>query len=199
VLKADTQGSVEVLTGMLQKLSTDKVRVRIIHSATGAIGETDVLLASASNGIVVGFNVRPEPKARELAAKEEVDIRLHTIIYNITSELEAAMDGLLEPTYEEVSLGRAEVRQIFRIPKVGVIAGSYVTEGKITRDAQVRILRDNVVVFEGKLASLRRVKDDASEVRKDYECGIGIANYQDIKEGDVFEAYQIKRVEATKK
>jgi translation initiation factor IF-2 len=197
VLKADVQGSVEVLNDTLTKLSTDKVKVRIIHAGAGAITETDVNLASASNAVIVGFNVRPERMAQELAEKESIDIRLHTVIYNVTDELKKAMEGLLEPTFKEVVSGHAEIRDTFRVPKVGVIAGCYVTDGRIPRTAQVRLLRDNVVVFEGKIGSLRRFKDDVSEVKEGFECGIGIAGYNDVKLGDVIEAFTMEKVTGT--
>jgi len=179
---------------MLTKLSTDKVKVRILHSSVGAITETDVLLAAASNAIIVGFNVRPEPKARELATREKVDVRLHTIIYNVVDEIKRAMTGMLEPIIKETRLGSAEVRNTFKVPKVGTIAGCYVTDGKVTRNAEVRLLRDNVVIYEGKISSLKRFKDDASEVTRGYECGIGIQNFNDLKVGDIIEAFVNERV-----
>ena len=194
ILKADVQGSQEALTEMLNRLSTDKVKVRIMHSSVGAITETDVLLATASNAIIIGFNVRPERKAAELANREKVDIRLHTIIYNVVDEIKKAMIGVLDPIFKETYLGVAEVRNTFKVPKVGAIAGSYVTEGKITRNAEIRLLRDNVVIFEGKIASLRRFKDDASEVARGYECGIGIQNFNDVKVGDLIEAFITEKV-----
>jgi translation initiation factor IF-2 len=194
VLKCDVQGSQEALGQMLTKLSTDKVKVRILHSSVGAITETDVLLAAASNAIIIGFNVRPERKAAELAGREKVDIRLHTIIYNVVDEIKNAMLGVLEPIIKETRLGSAEVRNTFRVPKVGTIAGCYITEGKVTRNAEVRLLRDNVVVYEGKIGSLKRFKDDASEVTRGYECGIGIQNFNDVKIGDIIEAFVTERV-----
>jgi translation initiation factor IF-2 len=194
ILKADVQGSVEVLSDLLNKLSTEKVKVRILRSGVGAINEGDVLLGSASNGIVIGFNVRPERKAQELADQEKVDIRLHSIIYELQDEVKKAIHGMLDPVFREVQLGRAEVRNAFRIPKVGTVAGSYVLDGSIKRDAEVRLLRDNVVVFKGKIASLRRFKEDVSEVRNGMECGISIQNYGDIKVGDVIEAFATERV-----
>jgi translation initiation factor IF-2 len=196
ILKCDVQGSQEALSEMLNKLSTDKVKVRILHSSVGAITETDVLLAAASNAIIIGFNVRPERKAAELANREKVDIRLHTIIYNVVDEIKRAMQGVLEPIIKETYLGTAEVRNTFRIPKVGVIAGSYVTDGKITRNAEIRLLRDNVVIFEGKIGSLKRFKEDASEVARGYECGIGIQNFNDVKIGDQIEAFVTEKVMA---
>ena len=196
ILKCDVQGSQEALTDMLNKLSTDKVKVRVLHSSVGAITETDVLLAAASNAIIIGFNVRPGREASDLAKREKVDIRLHTIIYNVVDEIKRAMVGVLEPVYKETYLGTAEIRNTFRVPKVGAIAGSYITDGKITRNAEIRLLRDNVVIFEGKIASLKRFKEDASEVARGYECGIGIQNFNDIKVGDVIEAFVTEKVAA---
>ncbi len=196
ILKADVQGSVEVLGDLLGRLSNDKVRLKLLRSGIGAITETDVLLASASNAIVIGFNVRPERKASELAEQEKVDIRLHSIIYELQDEIKRAMTGLLEPTIKETYQGRAEVLETFRIPKVGTVAGCRVSDGHIKRDNEVRLLRDNVVVFKGKIGSLRRFKDDASEVRSGMECGISIANYGDIKVGDVIEAFITEKVAA---
>jgi translation initiation factor IF-2 len=195
VLKADVTGSVEVLSDTLQKLSTDKIKMRLIHSGVGAISESDVLLAAASDAIIIGFNVRPERTAAELAQKEKVDIRLHTIIYEVTDEIRKAMSGLLEPVIKEVALGKAEVRETFRIPKVGVVAGCYVQDGRLTRDAEVRLLRDNVVVYTGKVASLRRFKEDVGEVKNGFECGVTLANYSDLKQGDVLEAFQTQKQE----
>ena len=196
ILKGDVHGSVEVLSDLLAKLSNDKVRLKLLRSGVGAITETDVLLASASNAIIIGFNVRPERKAQELAEQEEVDIRLHSIIYELQDEIKRAMSGLLEPTIKETYSGRAQVLETFRIPKVGTIAGCRVTDGFIKRDSEVRLLRDNVVVFKGKVQSLRRFKDDAKEVTNGMECGISIANYGDIKAGDVIEAFATERIAA---
>ena len=196
ILKGDVQGSVEVLGDLLTKLSNEKVQIRILRSSVGAINEGDVLLASASNAIIIGFNVRPERKAQELAEQEKVDVRLHSIIYELQDEIKKAMTGLLEPTIREVHQGRAEVRDTFRIPKVGMVAGCYVLDGTIKRDSEVRLLRDNVVVFKGKVGSLRRFKEDASEVRNGMECGIAIQNYGDVKVGDVIEAYVTEKVAA---
>ena len=196
ILKGDVGGSVEVLSDLLAKLSNDKVRLKLLRSGVGAITETDVLLASASNAIIIGFNVRPERKAQELAEQEEVDIRLHSIIYELQDEIKRAMSGLLEPTIKETYQGRAEVLETFRIPKVGTIAGCRVTDGLIKRDSEVRLLRDNVVVFKGKVQSLRRFKDDAKEVTNGMECGISIANYGDIKVRDVIEAFATERIAA---
>ncbi len=197
ILKADVQGSVEALTDALNRLSTEKVKIKILHGGVGAITESDVLLASASNAIIIGFNVRPERKAAELAEQEAVDIRLHTIIYDVMHEIRNAMVGLLEVTTRERFLGAAEVRQTFSIPKVGTVAGAYVTSGVIRRGAEVRLLRDSVVVYQGKVSSLRRFKEDVEEVRSGFECGIGIENYNDLKVGDVIEAYVVEKVQPT--
>jgi len=194
ILKADVQGSVEVLEETLKKLGTEKVKIKIIHSGVGAITETDVLLASASGAIIVGFSVRPEKKAEELAEREGVDIRLHTIIYNVSSEIKNAMLGLLEFTYKEKSLGRAEVRNTFRLPKAGMVAGCYVTDGSIARNSEVRLLRDNVVTYEGRVQSLRRFKEDVSEVKNGYECGIVLERFNDLKNGDIIEAFTKEKV-----
>ncbi len=194
IIKADVQGSVEVLSETLSKLSNDRVKIKVIHAAAGAITESDVLLASASNAVIIGFNVRPERKATDLASLEKVDIRLHTIIYNVTDEIKKAMVGLLAITYKETSLGHADVRDTFRITKVGTVAGCYIQDGRIARDSQIRLLRDNVVVHEGKIKSLRRFKDDVSEVKSGMECGISLENYNDVKVGDVIEAYVKERV-----
>jgi len=196
ILKGDVQGSVEVLGDLLTKLSNDRVKIKILLSGVGAITETDVLLASASNAVIIGFNVRPERKAQELAEQEKVDIRLHSIIYELQDEIKRAMTGLLEPIIKETYLGRAEVRDTFRVPKVGTVAGCLVTDGVIKRDAEVRLLRDNVVVFKGKIGSVRRFKEDVSEVRNGMECGISIANYGDVKVGDVIEDFVTERVAA---
>jgi translation initiation factor IF-2 len=196
ILKGDVHGSIEVLGDLLAKMSNDKVRLKVLRSGVGAITESDVLLASASNAIIIGFNVRPERKAQELAEQEEVDIRLHSIIYELQDEIKRAMSGLLEPTIKETYQGRAQVLETFRIPKVGTVAGCRVTDGLIKRDSEVRLLRDNVVAFKGKVSSLRRFKDDASQVTNGMECGISIANYGDIKVGDVIEAFVTEKVAA---
>jgi translation initiation factor IF-2 len=190
VLKADVQGSVEALTEALGRLSTDEVKLRVIHGSVGGITESDILLAAASNAIVIGFNVRPESKGAALASKESVDVRLYTIIYEAVADVRAAMEGMLEPTYREQTIGRIEVRQIFNISGAGTIAGCYVTEGKVQRGNLVRLLRDQVVVHEGKLGSLKRFKDDVREVAAGYECGLSIEGFQDIKQGDVVETYE---------
>ena len=195
ILKADVQGSVEVLNDTLRKLSTEEVKVNVIHSSVGAISTNDVLLASASQAIIVGFNIRPERNAAELAEKEGVDIRLYTVIYNLVDEIRLAMTGLLEPKFQEVFQGRAEVRDTFKVPKAGTIAGCMVVDGVIPRTASVRLLRDNRVIFEGKIGSLRHFKNDVSEVRQGFECGIGIERFQDIKIGDVIEAFKVEQLE----
>ncbi len=194
ITKADVQGSVEVISDTLAKLSDDRVKVKVLHAGVGAITETDVLLAAASNAVVIGFNVRPERKAAELAALERVDLRLHTIIYELVDEIRKAKVGLLEIRYREISLGRVEVREIFHIAKVGTVAGCQVLDGKLTRDSKVRLLRDSVVIYEGRIRSLRRFKEDVPEVRSGMECGVALENFNDIKEGDVVEAYVTERV-----
>jgi translation initiation factor IF-2 len=196
ILKTDVQGSAEVLADTLSKLSTEKVKIKILHTGVGAITENDVLLASASNAVIIGFNVRPERKAQELAEMEKVDIRLHSIIYELQDEIKKAMAGLLEPIIKETYQGRAEVRETFRVPKVGTVAGCYVLDGIIKRDSDVRLVRDGVQVYKGKIGSLRRFKDDASEVRNGMECGINVANFNDIKKGDVIEAFVTERIAA---
>jgi len=199
IVKADVQGSAEVLADTLTKLSDEKVKINIIRSGVGAINESDVLLASASNAIVIGFNVRPDRNAADVAEREQVDVRLHSVIYNVTDEIKKGMAGLLEPTFKEVRIGSAAVREVFKVPKVGSIAGCMVTDGRITRsgDTQVRLLRDNVVIHEGKIGSLRRFKDDVSEVKAGLECGIGLERYNDIKVGDVIEVFTMERVAVT--
>jgi translation initiation factor IF-2 len=194
IIKTDVGGSAEVLSETLQKLSNDKIKVRALRAAVGAINESDVLLASTSNAIIIGFNVRPERNAAALAEQEKVDVRLHTIIYNVTDEIKRAMQGLLEPVFREVYRGRAEVRETFRISKVGNVAGCMVQDGTITRDSEVRLLRDNVVVYTGKVSSLRRFKDDVSEVKSGMECGVTLQNYSDVKQGDIIEAFVTERV-----
>ncbi len=196
IVKADVQGSSEVLGDTLQKLSDEKVKVRIIHSGVGAINESDVLLATASNAIIIGFNVRPDRNAADVAEREEVEIRLHSVIYNVVDEMKKAMEGLLDPTFREVRIGAAQVRETFKTPKFGTIAGCMVTEGRITRsgDTQARLIRDGQMVYEGKIGSLRRFKDDVSEVKTGFECGIGFEKYNDIKVGDVIEVFANERV-----
>ena len=192
IVKADVQGSMEAVKEALEKLSTDKISLKVIHSAVGGINEGDVMLASASNAIIIGFNVRPDNKAQQLAESEAVDIRLYNIIYNLTDDIKNAMEGMLEPVIREEIIGKAEIREVFRVSKVGNVAGCYVIDGKITRNARVRLVRDNVVIYDGKISSLKRFKEDAKEVAAGYECGIGIEGYNDIKVGDVIEAYVLK-------
>ncbi|SHH67418.1 translation initiation factor IF-2 [Caloranaerobacter azorensis DSM 13643] len=194
IVKADVKGSIEAVKQALEKLSTDEVKVKTIHSGVGAITESDIMLASASNAIIVGFNVRPTTPAMDLAKREKVDVRTYRIIYNAIEDIEAAIKGMLEPEYKEVILGRAEVRATFKIPNVGVVAGIYVQQGKITRNSKIRLLRDNVVIHEGNISSLKRFKDDVREILTGYEGGLGIENYNDIKEGDVIEAYTLEEV-----
>ncbi|AIS59720.1 translation initiation factor IF-2 [Listeria ivanovii subsp. londoniensis] len=195
IIKADVQGSVEALAASLRKIDVEGVNVKIIHTAVGAINESDITLAAASNAIVIGFNVRPTTQAREAAENESVDIRLHRVIYKAIDEIEAAMKGMLDPEFQEKIIGQAQVRQTINVSKVGTIAGCYVTDGKITRDSGVRIIRDGIVVFEGEIATLKRFKDDAKEVAKGYECGITVQNFNDIKEDDVIEAYVMEEIE----
>ena len=196
ILKADVQGSAEVLADTLTKLSNEKVKIKILHTGVGAINENDVLLASASNAVIIGFNVRPERKAQELADMEKIDIRLHSIIYELQDQIKKAMLGLLEPIIKETYLGRAEVRETFRVPKAGTVAGCYVLDGTIKRDSDVRLVRDGVQVYKGKIGSLKRFKDDASEVRNGMECGINLQNFNDVKKGDVIEAFVTERIAA---
>ena len=194
VIKGDVHGSIQALWDSLSKLKSEKVRLRLIHGSTGGITESDIMLASASNAIVIGFNVRPIPKAAELAEQERVDVRLYTVIYEAISAVEKAMLGLLSPTYKEKTLGRAQVRAIFRITRVGAIAGCYVHEGVMRRNAMARVIRDSVVIHEGRIASLRRVKDDIDEVPVGFECGVGLGRYQDIKEGDTIESFMFEEI-----
>ncbi len=195
IVKADVQGSVEAVKQSLEKLSNSEVRVRCIHGGVGAITETDVMFATASNAIVIGFNVRPEPQARDAAEREGIDLRLYRVIYNAIEDIEKAMKGMLAPEFREHIFGRAEVRTVFKVTGVGTIGGSYVQDGKIVRNAELRVLRDNVVIHEGKISSLKRFKDDVKEVASGYECGIGVENYNDIKEGDVFECFEMEQIE----
>ena len=189
IVKADVQGSAEAVRASLEKLSNDEVRVSVIHSAVGAITESDIMLANASDAIIVGFNVRPDSNAKTIAEKDGVDIRLYRIIYDCIEEIESAMKGLLAPKFREVTLGQAEVRQIFKVSGVGTIAGCYVKNGKIIRSAKVRLIRDGIVVYEGEIDSLKRFKDDVKEVAEGFECGIGLEKYNDIKENDIIEAF----------
>jgi translation initiation factor IF-2 len=197
VVKADVQGSLEAVSDQVMKLPQQKIKLRIIRSGVGAITESDVLLAAASNAVVLGFNVRPERKAAEIAERDEVELRLYTVIYDVMEDIKKAMEGLLEPTIREVRLGSAEVRDTFKISKVGTIAGCYVTDGRVNRNAHVRLLRDNVVIHTGRVSSLKRFKDDATEVKAGLECGIGIAGYNDVKPGDVIEFFTTEKVKET--
>ena len=194
IVKTDVSGTAEVLADMMQKLSNEKVRIRVIRSGVGAINEGDVLLASTSNAIVIGFNVRPERDAATLAEQEKVDIRLHTIIYELTDEIKRAMTGMLDPVFKEVYKGRISVREVFRISKVGNVAGCLVLDGTVTRDSEIRVLRDNIVVHTGKVDSLRRFKNDVSEVKAGFECGLTLHNFSDLKPNDVIEAFAKERV-----
>jgi translation initiation factor IF-2 len=194
IVKADVQGSVEAVRQSLEKLSNEEVRVKVIHGGVGAINESDVILASASNAIIIGFNVRPDASAKDTAEREGVDVRLYRVIYNAIEDVQAAMKGMLDPVFEEKVLGHAEVRQTWKVSGVGTIAGSYVTDGTFERDCQVRIVRDGIVIYDGKLASLKRFKDDVKEVRTGYECGLSFENYNDVKEGDIVEAFKMVEI-----
>jgi translation initiation factor IF-2 len=194
LIKADVQGSAQAVRDSLEKQSTSEVRVRVIQGAVGGITESDVMLASASNAIIIGFNVRPTPKASELAERDGVDVRLYTIIYDLIGDVRAALEGLLEPETAEHIMGRAEVRETYHIPRIGVVAGCYVTEGSMTRNAECRLLRDDVVVYQGRIASLRRFKEDVHEVSSGYECGIGLERFADIKRGDIIEPFVREQV-----
>jgi translation initiation factor IF-2 len=194
VLKADTQGSLEALSEALEKIESQEVRVRILHRGVGAVAESDVVLAHASRAIVVGYNVRPDRGAREVSEREGVDVRLYRVIYQAVDDIRQALSGLLTPGEEEVELGRAEVRATFRVPKLGLVAGCHVSKGVLTRNARARLVRDGTVVYDGKIGSLRRFKDDVREVQEGFECGAGLENFQDVKEGDVIEAYEVREV-----
>jgi translation initiation factor IF-2 len=196
IIKADGQGSLEALRTRMESLSTEDVEIRVIHGGVGAISPNDVNLASASNGVLIGFNIRPDETARRLAENEGVDLRFYQVIYEIEDDLKKAMRGMLSPIVREVVLGRAEVRQVFKVSRVGTIVGCYVTSGKITRNAKARVIRDSAVAFDGEIESLRRFKDDVREVAEGFECGIQIAKFQDLKEGDVIEAYALEHVAA---
>ncbi len=196
IVKADVQGSVEAVKQNVEKLSNDEVKVKVIHGSVGAINESDVMLANASNAIIVGFNVRPDPVAAEIAERDGVDMRMYRVIYDCIEELEAAIKGMLAPKFREVVLGRAEVRNVFKLSSAGMIAGSYVLDGKITRNSQIRVVRDGIVIFEDAIASLKRFKEDAKEVASGYECGVGLEKFNDIKEGDILEAFIMEEVKA---
>jgi len=194
ILKADVQGSAEALAESLERLTNDEVRIKVLHSGVGGVTETDVMLASASSALIIGFNVRAETKAMGLAEQEKVDIRFYTVIYDAVSDVEDAILGMLKPVYKEVLLGHAEIRDTFNMQRVGTIAGSYIVDGKMERNARVRLLRDSVVVHDGRIASLRRFKEDVKEVVAGYECGIRMENYNDVKTGDVLESYTLEQV-----
>jgi len=196
IVKADVQGSAEAVKASLEKLSNEEVKVKVIHTGVGGISDNDVMLADASNAIIIGFNIRPDKSALSSADEKNVDIRTYRIIYECIEEVEAAMKGMLAPKFKEVILGRAEVRQTIHVPNVGTIAGSYVQDGKITRNAFIRVVRDSVVIFEDKISSLRRFKDDVKEVAQNFECGVGLEKFNDIKVGDVLEAFIMEEVKA---
>ncbi|MDU2851930.1 MAG: translation initiation factor IF-2, partial [Clostridium sp.] len=194
IVKADVQGSVEAIRQSLEKLSTDDVKVRVIHGAVGAITETDITLATASNAIVIGFNVRPDSNAIAASEREKVDVKTYRIIYDAIEDVKSAMVGMLEPEYKEVVLGKAEVRETYKISNVGTIAGCYVLDGKILRNSDIRVIRDGIVIFESSLASLKRFKDDVKEVATGYECGLSVEKFNDIKEGDIIESFKIEAI-----
>ena len=198
IVKADVQGSVEALKSSLEKLSNDEVRVHVIHSAAGAVTESDVTLAKVSNAIIIAFNVRPVATAKQVAEKEKVEIKQYSVIYQAIEDVEAAMKGMLDPKFEEELIGTAEIRQVFKISNVGTVGGAMVLTGKIERNAGVRVIRDDVVIHEGKLISLKRFKEDVKEVAKDFECGLQLEKYNDIKEGDIIEAFVLKQIERDK-
>jgi translation initiation factor IF-2 len=196
-VKGDVDGSIEALSDSLLKLSTEEVQVNILHKAVGQISESDVLLASASDAVIVGFQVRPSSSARKLAESEEIEIRLYSIIYDAINEVKAAMEGMLEPTSEEVITGNIEVREVFKISKVGTVAGCYVTDGIVKRTNQVRLIREGIVVYTGEINQLKRFKEDVAEVKSGYECGLSIKNFNDIKVGDIIEGFEVKEVKRT--
>jgi len=196
IVKADAQGSVEAIRGQLEKLRNEEVQVKVIHAGVGAISESDVMLASASKAIIIGFNVRPDDRASRAAEEHGIDVRTYNVIYDIIDDVEAAMKGMLKPKIEEVVLGRAEVRETFKVPKVGVAAGCMVISGKVSRNARYRLVRDGVVVWDGEINDLRRFKDEVREVAEGYECGITLVNFQDFKRGDILEAYELREIKA---
>jgi translation initiation factor IF-2 len=197
ILKADVQGSIEALKESLNKLSTDEVKIKVVHAATGTVSESDVSLAAVSDAIILGFNVRPAPKVRDLAEEENIDMKFYNVIYDAIKDIQNAMLGLMDSTFNEVVLGRAEVRAVFSVPKAGKIAGCFVTDGKMRRGRKTRILRDGIIIFDGQMASLKRYKDDVREVADGYECGIGIEKFNDIKEGDIIECYMMEEIKPT--
>ncbi len=194
IVKADVQGSVEAVKSSLEKLSTEEVRIRILHGGVGAITESDVILASASGAIIIGFNVRPDAATSAIAVKQQVDVRLYRIIYKAIEDIEAAMKGMLDPEYKEVVIGHVEIRQIFKVSGIGTIGGAYVKDGKIVRHSKIRVVRDGIVIYEGQIDSLKRFKDDAKEVATGYECGVTVENFNDIKEGDILEAFIMEEI-----
>jgi translation initiation factor IF-2 len=195
IIKGDVQGSVDAVKTSLEKLQNENIRTNIIHSSVGSITETDVMLAGTVGSILIGFNVRPSTEITLLAEREKIEIRSYTVIYKLIEDVEAAMKGMLDPIYKEAILGKAEVRETFKVPGAGIIAGSYVLEGKVVRNEKIRLVRDGIVIHEGKISSLKRIKDDAKEVREGFECGIGIENYNDIKEGDIIECFKMEQIE----
>ncbi|HIJ63765.1 MAG TPA: translation initiation factor IF-2, partial [Rhodospirillaceae bacterium] len=197
VIKGDVQGSVEAIVSTLEKMGTDQVKVRVLHSAVGGVNESDITLAKASEALVIGFNVRANPQARDLARRDAVEIRYYSIIYDVADDLRKALTGMLAPTLKERFLGNAEIREVFNITKVGKVAGCFISEGTVKRGAKVRLLRDNVVIHEGSLGQLKRFKDDVREVREGYECGMSFENYNDIQAGDVIECFEVEEVAAT--
>ena len=194
ILKADVHGSIEALSDSLTKLTNDEVKVNVVHSATGTITESDIPLAAVSNAIIIGFNVRPSAKVQALASEEDIDMRFYNVIYDVIKDVKGAMVGMMESTYKEHMLGIADVREVFHIPKIGAVAGCYVTDGKLERGSNLRLVRDGTVVYEGKNSSLRRFKDDVKEVQSGYECGVGIENFNDIKTGDVIEFFYLEEI-----
>ena len=197
VIKGDVQGSVEAIVSTLEKMGNDEVKVRVLHSAVGGINESDITLAKASDALVIGFNVRTNPQARDMARRDSVDIRYYSIIYDVADDLRQALTGMLSPTLKERFLGNAEIREVFNITKVGKVGGCFITEGQVKRGAKVRLLRDNVVIHNGSLGQLKRFKDDVREVREGYECGMSFENYNDIQPGDIIECYEIEEIAGT--
>jgi translation initiation factor IF-2 len=197
LIKADVQGSAEALAGALGRLGTEKVITRVVYSGVGGISEADMTLAKASGALIIGFNVRANPQAREIAKRDKVDIRYYSIIYKVTEDMQALMVGLLDPTYKETLVGNAQIREVFKVTKSGNVAGCMVTDGKVTRGNKVRLLRDNIVIHEGTLKSLRRFKDEVKEVQHGFECGMAFENYEDMKVGDIVECFDVEQVQAT--
>ena len=194
IIKGDVMGSVGAIVASLEKLKNENVRVKIIHTGVGTVTESDVMLAGTSDAVIIGFNVRPSAAVTAMADRDGVEIRTYRVIYDVIDDVEAAMKGMLDPEYKEVILGNVEIRNTFKVPGVGIVGGAYVTDGKVVRNAEVRLVRDGIVIHEGKISSLKRFKDDAKEVAQGYECGIGIENYNDIKEGDIIECFQMEEI-----